>query len=283
MANGMSIHIGLNRVDPKKYQGWSGDLVACEADANDMEALAEARGFATRKKILTKAATSETVINAIEEAAATLKSGDILMLTYSGHGGQLPDVDDEEDDHLDETWVLYDRQLVDDELFHLFGRFEAGVRIIMLSDSCHSGTVARALPDFLKPSVLEARFGSADPDEIVKRVRAMPKEIAVRDYEKRKTMYDEIQRKAPAGDLVEIGASVLLISGCQDEQTSADGDNNGLFTGTLLEVWHDGAFKGGYSKFVHEIVTRMPIDQKPWLFPEGTRNARFRRQNPFTV
>jgi len=283
MANGMSIHIGLNQVDPKKYQGWSGDLVACEADANDMEALATARGFATRKKILTKAATSANVISAIEEAATTLKSGDILLLTYSGHGGQLPDVDDEEDDHRDETWVLYDRQLVDDELYHLFGRFAAGVRIIVLSDSCHSGTVVRALPDFLQPHVLEERFGSTDPDEIAKRVRAMPEEVATRDYEHRKKMYDEIQRSAPAGDMVDVAASVLLISGCQDEQTSADGDKNGLFTGTLLEVWRDGAYKGGYSKFVHDIVTRMPIDQKPWLFPAGARNAKFRRQKPFTV
>ena len=31
-ARGVSLHIGLNSVDPKHYGGWSGDLVACEFD-----------------------------------------------------------------------------------------------------------------------------------------------------------------------------------------------------------------------------------------------------------
>jgi len=36
MAKGIALHIGLNSVDPHKYEGWSGPLSACEADANDM-------------------------------------------------------------------------------------------------------------------------------------------------------------------------------------------------------------------------------------------------------
>ena len=40
MAKAVSIHIGLNSVNPKNYAGWSGDLVACEFDANDMAAIA---------------------------------------------------------------------------------------------------------------------------------------------------------------------------------------------------------------------------------------------------
>ena len=43
MAKGISIHIGLNHVDPKHYQGWDGALNACIADANDMRALAKKR------------------------------------------------------------------------------------------------------------------------------------------------------------------------------------------------------------------------------------------------
>ena len=45
MAQGISVHIGLNRVDPAQYEGWDGQLAACEADAKDMEALAKAQGF----------------------------------------------------------------------------------------------------------------------------------------------------------------------------------------------------------------------------------------------
>lgn len=40
MAKGISLHIGLNSVDPVHYQGWDGKLAACEFDAKDMVALA---------------------------------------------------------------------------------------------------------------------------------------------------------------------------------------------------------------------------------------------------
>ena len=32
-ATGLSLHVGLNAVDPAHYAGWSGPLNACEADA----------------------------------------------------------------------------------------------------------------------------------------------------------------------------------------------------------------------------------------------------------
>ena len=41
MAKGLALAIGLNAVDPRHYQGWSGELNACEADARDMSAIAE--------------------------------------------------------------------------------------------------------------------------------------------------------------------------------------------------------------------------------------------------
>jgi len=45
MATGLSLHIGLNKVDPKHYDGWDGQLRACEQDAHDMVALAIWRCF----------------------------------------------------------------------------------------------------------------------------------------------------------------------------------------------------------------------------------------------
>ena len=42
MPQGRSLHIALNRVDPAAYGGWSGDLMACEADAADMRAICRA-------------------------------------------------------------------------------------------------------------------------------------------------------------------------------------------------------------------------------------------------
>jgi uncharacterized caspase-like protein len=93
MAKGIALHIGLNSVDPRQYEGWSGPLTACEADANDMADLARSQGFAAAK-LLTKKATRDAVQKAIADAAKHLTSGDIFFLTYSGHGGQAPDLNE---------------------------------------------------------------------------------------------------------------------------------------------------------------------------------------------
>src|SRR5262249_51550426 len=200
-----------------------------------MERLADGRDFETHK-LLTKAATAQALTSALEDAATRLDSGDILLVTYSGHGGQVPDANGDEQDRMDETWVLYDRQLVDDELYALLGKLKPGVRVALFSDSCHSGTVARDMVDLIGAArVAEAVSdgnGSGRP-----RVKGMPDEVVRSTYDANKEMYDEIQKSLPPQDSATIGASVILTSGCQDNQTSLDGDKNGLFTQTLLKVW----------------------------------------------
>jgi len=117
--------IGLNAVDPRHYGGWSGKLTACEADAEDMAAIATSRGFGVTT-LMTKAATRQRVKTEISRAAESLEPRDIFMLNYSGHGGQLPDRNSDEPDAQDEMWCLYDAQLVDDELYALFESFARG-------------------------------------------------------------------------------------------------------------------------------------------------------------
>ena len=119
MENGIALTIGLNAVDPHHYQGWEGNLNACEADAEDMAEIAASENFQV-DTLLTKDATRENVIAKISKAAAKLTSGAIFMLSYSGHGGHLPDKNGDEIDAQDETWCLYDGQIVDDELNNLY-------------------------------------------------------------------------------------------------------------------------------------------------------------------
>jgi hypothetical protein len=58
-------------------------LNACEADAEDMAAIAMSRSFKV-SSLLTKAATRTQVSAKIKNAAKTLKSGDVFMLTSRG-------------------------------------------------------------------------------------------------------------------------------------------------------------------------------------------------------
>lgn len=290
-ATALALHIGLNSVDAGHYAGWSGDLTACEFDARDMAEIAKTRRMPS-KLLLTRQATRARVLGEIRKAAKKLGNGDLFFLSYSGHGGQVPDVTGEEGDKQDETWCLYDGQLIDDELYLELGRFKRGVRILVLSDSCHSGTVVRAAPP------LVGQPGG--------RSKLMPLSVAEKTYRAHKVLYDRLQRataKTAAGGkrvdpdealghvagsprLQELAAkfnpALILISGCQDNQTSLDGDQNGAFTGALLEVWSGGAFAGTYHRLHQDIVSRMPHSQTPNLFVLGSA-ARFLTEQPWSV
>jgi len=294
-ARAASVHIGLNSVSPAHYGGWSGDLAACEFDANDMAAIAKSGGMKSTV-LLTKKATRANSIAAIRAVAKTLKSGDLFFLTYSGHGGQVPDIDGDEPDKQDETWCFYDGQLLDDELYYELSRFATGVRILVLSDSCHSGSVIRDVP----PTV--AIVPTAQPPQ---RPKNMPRSVALRTYRDNKAFYDKLQVDVArlAGDksvdpdtaLAHVSASgrltgivkkfnptAILISGCQDNQTSMDGDNNGAFTEQLLNAWSNGSFKGSYATFHASIRSRLPPTQSPNLFTLGKAGT-FLAQQPFKV
>jgi len=267
---GRSLHIGINRIDTAHY-GVDGALAGCEFDANDMQAIAEGRGFQTRK-LLTQEATAEAVTSEIGDAAAALQPGDIFLITYSGHGAQVPDLNgDDSEDRKDETWVLYDRMLVDDELYALWGKFAQAVRIVVFSDSCHSGSVTRDI-FFEEP---QAPAGT--------RFKMLPRDAEAQTYAANRELYDGIQAANPQGERVGVGASVILLSGCLDNQRSLDGNRNGLYTQNLREVWADGQFQGGYRVLQTAIGDRMPPAQTPAFFAVGVANPLFESQSPFTI
>ncbi len=276
-SRGFSLHIGLNSVSPAYYQGWSGPLVACEADAHDMEHLAKALHYKTQV-LLTAQATRAAVLHALTDAAHTLDHDDIFFLSYSGHGGQVPDTNGDEPDHMDETWCLYDGELIDDELHQFYTRFKAGVRLVVLSDSCHSGTVTRV---YERIAPVEAEFGMRPPVEF--RAKALPRHIqdAVNAAHEKELL--DIQKATKDAVKKTPKATVLLISGCQDNQTSADGDKNGLFTENLLKVWNNGTYHHAYRSFQLAIKKQMPPSQQPNYFIVGGANKPFEQQIPFTV
>jgi LmbE family N-acetylglucosaminyl deacetylase len=286
----LSLHVGLNGVSAAAYGGWDGPLSACEFDAKDMAAIARSKGMKPTV-LLTKKGTRANVLANMRSAAKALGAGDLYFLTYSGHGGQVPDVSGDEPDKQDETWCLYDGQLIDDELYFELSKFKAGVRILVLSDSCHSGSVTRERPP--------------PPPPPGQRVKLMPAAVAMRVYREHQAFYDKLQldvAKAagkaavdPDAALANVAASgrlsaivkkfnpsVLLVSGCQDNQTSMDGDHNGAFTEQVLKTWRNGTFKGNYGAFHAHVKAAMPASQTPNLFTLGSAGT-FLAQTPFTV
>lgn len=236
---GLSLHIGINQVNKQAYYPLSiADLIACHNDALVMHKLAEKKGYQA-SIILDENATYNNVSQAIANAAALLQSGDIFFLTYSGHGSQVLDINSDETDGLDETWVLYDRPILDDELYELWSKFKPGVRILVMSDSCHSGTITKDITLSVERNLLKG-------------------------IEKEKGIICQ--------------ASGILISGCQDKQVSLDGLQNGLFTSKLLEIWNNGLFQGSHRQLRNAIAARMPKSQSPNYFLFGALSTKFSRQ-----
>jgi hypothetical protein len=270
---GIGVAIGLNAVDPAHYAGWTGELHGCEADAEAIAQLASARDF-QMVTLLTQAATRAAARSAIERAARELADGDTFLLSYAGHGGQVPDVDGDEDDYRDETWALHDGLVIDDELHVWLSSFATGVRVLVLSDSCHSGTVTRAYEAELAAAV------TAMPGAIVRR---MPDDVALRTYARNREDYIQIQRTIPVAVRSTVRATVRLLAACQDDQLALDAPDHGLFTSTLLKVWNHGSFTGSYDELHRTIVSRMPDYQTPNHFVIGPANPAFDAGPPFTL
>jgi peptidoglycan hydrolase-like protein with peptidoglycan-binding domain len=141
---GVSVHIGVDRVDAAHY-GSPMTLPSCENDAKAMRDLAEAVGY-DPLLFVNEQATTANFSAFMRSAALNLFAGDCLLVTFSGHGSQLPNSsDDEEPDLLDETLCFYDRMLVDDEFHALLADLREGVRVHVVFDSCHSGTAVKAI------------------------------------------------------------------------------------------------------------------------------------------
>lgn len=253
--------IGLNAVDPAAYGGWDGILNACENDALCINKIAMDRGF-EQNYLLSSEATVKNVMETIYRLADTAVAGDLVLIHYSGHGGQVPDLSGEEKDGLDETWCLYDGMLLDDDLNFALAKFKKGVRVVVLSDSCHSGTV-------IKMAFMNELGGATSPKS---RVKAAP-QLVCREYTKANPVVKAAKRPR-------VRASVILISGCQDNQFSYDGATNGLFTGTLLQVYNNGQFKLGYRDFRKAIVKKMPPEQTPQLLTMGAKDKAFENITP---
>ena len=145
MTKAIALLVGLIKVDSnssdysdERRDGIRGSVV----DANNMEFLLHKKGFDINK-LLNEQATSESILKNMNDAASRLDNGDLFVFFFSGHGDQVTDENGDENDNKDEALAAYDRRIIDDELPPLWAKFRPGVRILMISDTCNSGTIFR--------------------------------------------------------------------------------------------------------------------------------------------
>lgn len=132
-------------------------------------------GFAPRDivTLTDRAATRDAILGALEEhLVKPAGKGDIVLFYYAGHGSQVRNSRSDEPDGLDESLVPADSRLGapdirDKELRRYFNRIlDAGARLTVILDSCHSGSAARGLPSGAVPrSVRPDPRDVSDPSE----------------------------------------------------------------------------------------------------------------------
>jgi hypothetical protein len=229
-----------------------------------MSKMLEAKGFETTV-LLTRNATRRNVTTEIKALAMMARPGDIVVVTNSSHGSQLPDSDGTEADGMDETICLYDGQLIDDEIAELWARFKAGVRIVFVSDSCHSGTMARL---FGQAAVMSQPGSKAAPIEVAANVAAA-----------HRGMYKAIKDAVVPQP---IKASVLALGACQDNQTAMDGSVNGAFTGALLQALRDYP-RDCLGATIKRVRQALPPSQTPKYVYAGVRCESFEKSTSFSI
>jgi hypothetical protein len=239
--------VGIN-----DYAGDITDLNGCENDANDWEAELKKRGYEVTK-LLNAQATRAGMVKAISDLIQSGKDGDTLVFTYSGHGSWLPDKNGDEGDGRDEMLCPQDlaseQYVLDDDLNDIFGQKVAGARLLFISDSCHSGSVAKLAP--LPAGAEKApRARLVGPLEFVKdeRMRELIRRIA-------QTPRAATTQKYPA----------LLLSGCKDVEVSYDAYFNSRANGALTRAALDALKTNPASPraWWNEIRKALPSAQYP--------------------
>ncbi|MGV8910860.1 MAG: caspase family protein [Propionicimonas sp.] len=245
------------------------DLKGCVNDAKDWAGLLVGHyDFAKPdvKMLLNKSATKAGILRELGKLLAGAASGDVLVFTNSSHGTYVADKDGDEAvyDEAMCPWDSKDNLLVDDELRSLFSGLKPGVRLTVVSDSCFSGTVTRALDPVQTPDDRRRRFLN-------------PKRIG------RPEIADLGQARPRSGGLhPESVMKEVLVSGCNDKQYSfdarIDGRYNGAMTANAIRVIKNANYRLSYNALRTKLVAALEesaYDQEPQL--EGRASARGRQ------
>ena len=174
-------------------------------------------------------ATTENIRDLLGWAKSGPAAGDLVIFQYSGHGSQVPDLNDEEADKLDEIICPVDldwdtKMITDDELNDWATSFPPDVKVIVILDSCHSGTGTR------NPHMLGGRSVRFLPP---------PEEVQARGRG-RKNLHGFCR-----GSVHKVDMKHLLMAGCKSTQYSYD-------------AWFDGRANGAFSYFATYLLKRQP-------------------------
>ncbi len=124
-------------------------LAGCANDARDWSAELARRGFVVRT-LTDSAATRAAVVGAAAEVVGRTRPGDVLVLTWSGHGACFSDEGEAGTPGREDSGTAGTTKAVvcglDPSLRDCLAARRAGVRLVAIADCCHAGAWAKHVP-----------------------------------------------------------------------------------------------------------------------------------------
>lgn len=200
--NNSALLIGIN------YTGTDNELYGCINDTSSINSLISSYNY-QKVCILTdnteKKPNRTNILTEFKNLLANSQEGDVLLFFYSGHGSYISDKNNNEKTGKDQVIIPCDlNEIVDDELKSIIQtNLKKDVTLIALFDCCHSG------------SILDLKYQYMDSLD-------------------NNNFTENINETETTGN-------VIMISGCNDVQTSSDAHinnkNQGAMTWAFLEAF----------------------------------------------
>ena len=228
------------------------------------EFLVEHWGFSSSdiRLLLDRDATKRKIMDALNNWLPSASGpGDRVVVFFSGHGTSVRDVSGDEVDGKDEAFSPSDSSrrrgvaglVLDDEIAVAFSRLP-GREILLIADSCHSGTVARgAALD------METNAGSATARFLPPRTFESDSESASGAQESTLIIRDEEPMSREVG-------SLLTLSAAMPYQYAWSTGRGGVFTSRLIEALTNlrADLNGNGQVTTAEVITYMKPKLASW-------------------
>ena len=246
------------------------DLNGCINDAKGWYSmLHDHYDFAQRDmRLLTNSkAKKKDIIRELKWLLGRAKTGDVLVFFNSSHGTYEKDTGNDEPDGFDEATCPYDTDdggvLLDDEIRELIEPVGRGVRLFVISDSCHSGTLTRARPGGGNSGTRRRKFLSP-----AKRGKQGVSNPGLRSIQR--------GQKFPEEEMTE-----LLLSGCKPRESSYDDQFGRTYHGALtyysLETLRENNYRINWTDLQRTVIRKLHkngYDQSPRLEGRASRKSR---------
>ncbi|KAI9168192.1 hypothetical protein H9P43_007564 [Blastocladiella emersonii ATCC 22665] len=252
--------IGIN------YKGTRAELRGCINDVKNVSNFISQHGFSRENMLIltddqddpNRLPNKANIVSAMKWLARDARAGDSLFFHFSGHGAQVKDASGDEEDGHDEVLVPSDYEkvgmLLDDDINAIMVKpLPAGCKLHMIMDCCHSGTMADTMYTYTVDGELEIHAGqrksrvreglhklkaaatAESTGEILGNLKAGLKLLLKDDGSDNEGAAPPAPTPAQLKTQQERSseADVLVISGCKDDQTSADASIDSQATGAM--------------------------------------------------